>query len=46
MLVPDLMHEFDLGVWKGTFIHLMRLLHAQGHIAVKEFDQRYIILCI
>ncbi|KAI0704524.1 hypothetical protein C8T65DRAFT_578127 [Cerioporus squamosus] len=40
MLVPDLMHEFDLGVWKGIFIHLMRLLHAQGDLVVKEFDRR------
>ncbi len=46
MLVPDLMHEFDLGVWKGMFIHLMCLLHAQGHTVVKEFDQWYVSLCI
>ena len=42
MLVPDLMHEFELGVWKGTFNHIVRLIHAQGDAAVKEFDHRYV----
>ncbi|EIW63733.1 uncharacterized protein TRAVEDRAFT_88192, partial [Trametes versicolor FP-101664 SS1] len=40
LLAPDLMHEFELGVWKGTFAHLIRLLHAQGPAAVQEFDRR------
>lgn len=35
------MHEFELGVWKGTFIHLMRLLAAQGEDTVQEFNRRY-----
>ena len=30
MLVVDLMHEFELGIWKGLFTHLIRLLHAAG----------------
>lgn len=34
------MHEFELGVWKGIFTHLMRLLNAQGDDAVQEFDRR------
>ncbi|KAI0758552.1 hypothetical protein BD413DRAFT_457385, partial [Trametes elegans] len=40
MFAPDLMHEFELGVWKGTFLHLMRLLHAQGKDMVVEYDRR------
>ncbi|KAI0366150.1 hypothetical protein BV20DRAFT_1038521 [Pilatotrama ljubarskyi] len=40
MFTPDLMHEFELGVWKGIFTHLLRLLHAQGKHAVQEFDRR------
>jgi hypothetical protein len=28
MLVVDLLHEFELGVWKSLFTHLIRLLHA------------------
>ncbi|KAG2737750.1 hypothetical protein P692DRAFT_20760998, partial [Suillus brevipes Sb2] len=27
MFVPDLLHEFELGVWKATFIHLIRVLY-------------------
>ncbi|EIW58937.1 uncharacterized protein TRAVEDRAFT_20783 [Trametes versicolor FP-101664 SS1] len=42
MFAPDLMHEFDLGVWKGIFTHLMRLLEAQGPNAVQEFDRRQV----
>ena len=28
MMVVDLMHEFELGVWKTLFTHLMRILYA------------------
>ncbi|KAF7973003.1 hypothetical protein HWV62_16378 [Athelia sp. TMB] len=28
IMVVDLMHEFELGVWKAVFIHLIRILHA------------------
>ncbi|KAI1787852.1 hypothetical protein LXA43DRAFT_1097859 [Ganoderma leucocontextum] len=40
ILAPDLMHEFELGVWKGIFNHLMRLLVAKGPDAVEEFNSR------
>ncbi|KAI0365931.1 hypothetical protein BV20DRAFT_953283 [Pilatotrama ljubarskyi] len=40
LFVPDLMHEFELGVWKGTFTHLLRLLAAQGDDALQEFNRR------
>ncbi|KAJ7062848.1 hypothetical protein C8F01DRAFT_105567 [Mycena amicta] len=43
MLVVDFMHEFELGVWKNVFIHLIRLLHAQknGAELVSELNRRY-----
>ena len=43
MLVIDLMHEFELGVWKALFIHLIRILSAAevGDILVNELDRRY-----
>ncbi|KAI5896073.1 uncharacterized protein SCHCODRAFT_02492911 [Schizophyllum commune H4-8] len=41
LFVVDLMHEFELGVWKATFIHLLRLLQAHGHGAVEELNRRY-----
>ncbi len=28
MLVVDLLHEFELGVWKAIFTHLIRVLYA------------------
>lgn len=43
MLVVDLLHEFELGVWKSLFTHLIRLLHAAGRGSndfVVELDRR------
>jgi len=42
MLVVDLLHEFELGVWKALFTHLIRILHAaepHGGL-VAELDRR------
>ncbi|KAI0080905.1 hypothetical protein K474DRAFT_1576474, partial [Panus rudis PR-1116 ss-1] len=41
MLVVDLMHEFELGVWKATFMHLIRMLISVGGNVVQEFNSRY-----
>jgi hypothetical protein len=43
MLVVDLMHEFELGVWKAIFTHLIRMLYAAapGSRLVTELDRRY-----
>lgn len=41
MLVVDMMHEFELGVWKSVFTHLIRLLTAVGHTMVAELDSRF-----
>jgi hypothetical protein len=44
MLVVDLLHEFELGVWKTLFTHLIRLLYAAGGGSDKkiiELDRRY-----
>jgi hypothetical protein len=42
MLVVDLMHEFELGVWKAVFKHLVRILYAAapGGRLVAELDSR------
>jgi hypothetical protein len=40
MLVPDLMHEFELGIWRAVFIHLLRILEAVDNRLVVELDQR------
>jgi hypothetical protein len=43
MLVPDLLHEFELGVWKALFTHLIRVLYAaapDGSL-VAELNKRW-----
>jgi hypothetical protein len=43
ILVVDLLHEFELGVWKSLFTHLIRILHAAGRGSddiVVELDRR------
>jgi hypothetical protein len=38
------MHEFELGVWKALFIHLLRMLNAVDKSLVDELDRRYVDL--
>ena len=40
MLVVDLMHEFELGVWKSLFIHLLRILDAHDKQLLVELDHQ------
>ena len=40
MLVVDLMHEVELGVWKAVFIHLLHLLDCQNESLKHELDRR------
>ncbi|KIL62599.1 hypothetical protein M378DRAFT_12683 [Amanita muscaria Koide BX008] len=43
MLVVDLLHEFELGVWKALFTHLIQVLYAQipGGALINELDRRF-----
>ncbi|KAF8165838.1 hypothetical protein B0H34DRAFT_856090 [Crassisporium funariophilum] len=41
MFVVDLLHEFELGVWKTTFTHLLRILYAQGGDIIPQLNERY-----
>jgi len=41
MFVVDLLHEFELGIWKTIFTHLMRILNAIGGNAVHDLNERY-----
>ncbi|KZV89952.1 hypothetical protein EXIGLDRAFT_771236 [Exidia glandulosa HHB12029] len=41
MLNVDLMHEWNLGVWKALFAHLIRILHTQGYDVIVELNRRY-----
>jgi hypothetical protein len=42
MLVSDLMHEVEIGVWKALFTHLVRMMWVQGARIVQEFNARYL----
>ena len=40
MLVVDLLHEFELGVWKSLFIHLLHLLNTIDPSMIHEMDRQ------
>jgi len=42
MLVVDLLHEFELGVWKATFTHLLRILYAEGSDKIQILNKRQV----
>ncbi|THU90778.1 hypothetical protein K435DRAFT_675497 [Dendrothele bispora CBS 962.96] len=41
MLTPDVLHELELGVWKATLLHLIRMLVFLGSGAVQRMNERY-----
>ena len=41
MLVVDLLHEFELGVFKAVFRHLLRLLYAIDPSKVPILNHQY-----
>ncbi|KAJ2921071.1 hypothetical protein H1R20_g16022, partial [Candolleomyces eurysporus] len=41
IIPPDLLHEFELGVWKAVFIHLVHILHAEGGGKIQELNWRF-----
>lgn len=45
-MVPDILHEFELGVWKSVFTHLIRMLHAEGQESVTIMNGRYVLLML
>lgn len=41
-LVVDLLHEFELGVWRMLLIHLLRILTSLNKDLVHELDKRFV----
>ncbi|KAI0691329.1 hypothetical protein BC835DRAFT_1279354 [Cytidiella melzeri] len=41
LFVPDLLHEFELGVWKATFSHTLRILFAAGGDRIQQLNERF-----
>ncbi|KAI0315730.1 hypothetical protein OF83DRAFT_1061554, partial [Amylostereum chailletii] len=42
MFVPDILHEFDLGVWKSNSVHLMWLLYAVRDNGIQDLNKRFV----
>jgi hypothetical protein len=42
MLTVDLLHEFELGVWKDFLAHIIRILEFLGPDKVQTFNERYV----
>lgn len=40
ILLVDLLHEFEAGVWKAVFAHLVRLLIAIKGAEIDELNER------
>jgi hypothetical protein len=40
MLVVDMLHEFELGVWKAILTHLLRILDSLRGNKLCELDRR------
>ncbi|KAI0071414.1 hypothetical protein K474DRAFT_1735052 [Panus rudis PR-1116 ss-1] len=40
LFVVDLMHEFELGVFKSVFTHLIRMLISVGNNTIQTFNER------
>lgn len=40
MLVVDLLYEFELGVWKAVFTHLLRIVDSLKGASLAELDRR------
>ena len=43
MLIVDLLHEFELGVWKAILTHLIHILYAAGEDKVGSMNARYVV---
>ncbi|KAI0740297.1 hypothetical protein C8Q76DRAFT_608913, partial [Earliella scabrosa] len=42
LFAPDLLHEFELGVRKKVFDHLMRILQTQSDAKLTELNRRHV----
>jgi hypothetical protein len=40
MLLPDVMHEVEIGGWRALFIHLLRILESVDELLLVELDKR------
>lgn len=43
MLTVDLMHKFELGVFKSAFKHVLRLLYVINQDTIEVINHRYVV---
>lgn len=43
MLTVDLLHEYELGLWRDVSAHIVRILEFLGADKVQIFDERYVM---
>lgn len=43
LLAVDLLHEFELGVWKAVLVHLLRIIDSLGRSVEAVVNARYVI---
>ncbi|KAJ3557650.1 hypothetical protein NM688_g1363 [Phlebia brevispora] len=41
MFAPDMLHTFELGVWRTVFIHILRVLNGLDKKLLAELDHRF-----
>lgn len=44
LLTVDLLHEFELGVWKALFSHILRIIAAHSPEGLHELDRRCVAM--
>ncbi|KAI6137397.1 hypothetical protein F5141DRAFT_988959, partial [Pisolithus sp. B1] len=42
LLLVNLLHKFELGVWKAIFTHLICILYAASGQGIQELNKRYV----
>ncbi|KAG2348745.1 hypothetical protein BDR05DRAFT_980136 [Suillus weaverae] len=41
LFIPDLLHEFELRVWKAIFTHILQILYAYRNNTIQALNKRY-----
>jgi len=44
LFVVDLLHKFELGMWKAIFTHLLHILYAQGGNVIQILNKWWVII--
>jgi hypothetical protein len=42
--LPDVLHEFESGVWRSTFLHILRILYCIGESKLYEMNRQCVLV--